>query len=108
MDETGATTAWWKYVQDLIGTDKFSVAANKAGFDKSAFTRWSRGANADPAFAVKLARAYDANPIHALVVSGLLTEEEAQLRVVNVGKEANASTLSDAELVAEIERRLRH
>ena len=107
MDEKGHVTTWWQYVQDLIGSDNFSTAANKAGFDKSAFTRWSRGANADPAFAVKLARAYNANPIHALVVSGLLSSEEAKLRMVDIGKSVDARILSDDELIAEIKRRLR-
>lgn len=98
---------WWQYVQNLIGSDNFVEAAGRAGFDKSAFSRWKNGAKADPAFAVKLARAYHANPVQALVIAGLLTTEEAQLKEVSkVGKDALRS-MSDDELVEEVRRRLR-
>ena len=99
-------TTWWKYAQELIGEDSRIAAARKAGFDKSAFTRWEGGANADPAFVVKLARAYEGNVLHALVASGLITEEEAQTKTVTVGKMEALQEATDGELVGEVLRRL--
>lgn len=72
-------TRWWRYVNRLLGDDSYSAAADRAKFDKSAFTRWKKGAAADPAFVVKLARAYNANVLEALVEAEFLTEEEAGL-----------------------------
>ena len=66
------STDWWDYVQDVIGDDSYTDAANRAGFDKSAFSRWRKGAKADPAFAVALARGYGANVLEALVAAGLM------------------------------------
>ncbi|MBE7338093.1 MULTISPECIES: helix-turn-helix transcriptional regulator [Corynebacterium] len=95
-------TRWWKYVTQLIGNDSFKDAAEKARFDKSAFSRWKKGAKADPEFAVKLARAYGANVLEALVESGLISEDEAKLRQVRVGgvllTEANDHQLTDEVL----------
>lgn len=71
-------TRWWKYVTKLIGDSSYSAAADIAGFDKSAFTRWKKGAKADPEFVIKLARAYNANVLEALVEAEFITEEEAQ------------------------------
>lgn len=97
-------TRWWNYVEELVGDDNFSQAANKAGFDKSAFTRWKRGAAADPAFVVKLARGYDANVLHALVESGFLTEQEAAL--TEVSPRLDLTDIPGPDLMSEVERRL--
>lgn len=70
-------TRWWRYVKSLIGNDTFKAAASRAGFNQSAFSRWSRGAAADPAFAVKLARAYGVDVLEALVEAEFITEAEA-------------------------------
>ncbi|MFC6424694.1 hypothetical protein ACFP71_07650 [Oerskovia paurometabola] len=99
-------TRWWKYVQELIAGDTAQDAAAKAGFDKSAFSRWKKGANADAAFALKLARAYHANVLEALVAAGLITEEEAGLKHVEVGKADVLRSISDLELAEEILRRV--
>ncbi len=94
-------TRWWKYVERVIGHDPFSTAASKAGFDKSAFTRWKRGAAADPAFAVKLARAYGSSVLEALVEAELITAEEASLKFVDT-----STHLSDRELVRKLAHRI--
>ncbi|WP_276670243.1 hypothetical protein [Schaalia cardiffensis] len=99
-------TEWWKYVQSVIGSDSFTEAANRAGFDKSAFTRWKKGANADPAFAVALARGYGRNVLESLVASGLITLEEAGATVVHVGAEQALHEADDMEIVREILRRI--
>ena len=101
-----SNTTWWGYVQSLIGDDAYSTAADRAGFDKSAFTRWARGAGAAPEFAVKLARAYGASPLPALVASGLLTEGEADTREVAVGTRDALRRASDADLLRELLRRV--
>lgn len=99
------STRWWDYITEIIGDSTYSQAATKAGFDKSAFTRWKKGARADPDFVVKIARAYDANVLEALVAAEFITEAEAKLREIKVG----GITLNDAtneQLTDEILRRL--
>lgn len=99
------STRWWDYITGIIGDSTYSQAATKAGFDKSAFTRWKKGARADPDFVVKIARAYNANVLEALVAAGFITEAEAKLQEIKVG----GITLNDAsnqQLLDEIMHRL--
>ena len=112
---TGATrvagmtdTPWWSYIEKLIGTDTAQEAARRAGFDKSAFTRWKKGARADPDFVVKLARAYHGNVLEALVAAGFITEDEASLREVNPSRRDMLRELTDVELADEQRRRAEH
>ena len=100
------STAWWNYVQSLIGDDSFKEAADRAGFDKSAFTRWKKGAKADPAFAVALARGYGVNVIEALVAAGLITSGEAGMTTVRLGVREALEEASDRSLIDEIAGRL--
>lgn len=99
------STRWWDYITEIIGDSTYSHAATKAGIDKSAFTRWKKGARADPDFVVKIARAYNANVLEALVAAEFITEAEAKLQEIKVG----GITLNDAsnqQLLDEIMRRL--
>ena len=98
-------TRWWQYVNRLLGDDSYSAAADKAGFDKSAFTRWKKGAAADPAFVVKLARAYNKNVLEALVEAEFLTEDEAHL--TEVAPDFDIETISTPDLAAELDRRVK-
>ena len=98
-------TRWWKYVKALLKEDTFKAAATKAGFNQSAFSRWSRGATADPAFVVKLARAYGANVLEALVEAEFITEEEAALK--HVSPDIDLTKIDGADLAAELDRRIR-
>lgn len=96
MDETN----WWQYLSELMGGDTPTVAARKAGISASNFTRWKQGARADPDFVVKIARAYEANVLEALVSAGFITPEEAGMeegaRVVNLQEAAQrAKTAAD-------------
>lgn len=94
-------TRWWKYLQKLMGDQTQLEAARFIGISKSNITRWKDGARAAPDFVVKVARAYRANVLEALVEAEFITEEEAQLREVNVG----GVTLSDStneEILKEI------
>ncbi|KJF21921.1 MULTISPECIES: hypothetical protein [unclassified Rhodococcus (in: high G+C Gram-positive bacteria)] len=101
-----AETRWWKYVKNVMGDDTAREAATRAGFDKSAFTRWKNGANADPEFVLKFARAYNENVLHALVEAEFLTEEEAGLREVQINRSDFLRTLTIAELTDELHRKV--
>ncbi|MFD4932671.1 hypothetical protein ACFWMS_28215 [Peribacillus butanolivorans] len=98
-------TRWWRYVEQLIDGETAQDAARRAGFDKSAFTRWKKGAAADAAFVVKLARAYRANVVQALAEAELITDEEAALRLVPIGKAEILRSTPIAELAEEIIRK---
>ena len=100
-------TRWWKYVERLIGDDTAKDAARKAGFDGSAFTRWKNGANAGPEFVVKLARAYGVNVLDALVASGFITEDEADLHEVIPNVTELIRSVTDEQIAAEVLRRMR-
>ncbi|MDV2474199.1 helix-turn-helix domain-containing protein [Rhodococcus zopfii] len=99
-------TRWWKYVERLIGNDTAQEAARRARFSKSAFTRWKQGANADPEFVVKLARAYHANVLEALVEAEFITEAEAGLKEVAVGRSELLASIPIDELMNELQRRI--
>lgn len=99
-------TEWWNYVQSLIGDDSFKEAADRAGFDKSAFTRWKKGAKADPAFVVALARGYHTNVVEALVAAGLITDGEADMTTIHLGAREALAEASDRSLLEEIANRL--
>ncbi|MGB3301436.1 MAG: hypothetical protein WBA98_01945 [Gordonia sp. (in: high G+C Gram-positive bacteria)] len=99
-------TRWWKYVERLIGDDTAQDAARRAGFDKSAFTRWKKGAGVGPEFVVKLARAYQANVLEALVEAEFISETEAKLREISLGRRELIESLTDEEIAAEVLARL--
>lgn len=98
-------TRWWKYVQKVIGEDTARVAATRAGFDKSAFTRWKNGARADPEFVLKLARAYNRNVLEALVEAEFITEDEARLQQVAPEKEEILRLATPNELIRQLQYR---
>lgn len=82
---------WARYARALIRGDSYASAARRAGFDKSAFSRWQQGKRPDPVCAVKLARAYGGDVLEALVAAGLITAEEAgqpQMRPARMLREA--------------------
>ena len=99
-----APTQWIAWVNALVEPDDLTTAARRAGFDKSTMTRWKQGGSPDPERAVKLARAYGAHPVEALVVMGLITTTEGELAPTSsrdVIRAATAEVLA-AELVARI------
>lgn len=98
---------WWKYVERLIGDDNALEAGRRAGFDSSAFTRWRKGGAAAPDFAVKLARAYGANVLEALVAAGTITAEEAALREVAPNAREVLREASEDALASEVLRRMK-
>ncbi|WP_139812905.1 hypothetical protein [Prescottella equi] len=100
-------TRWWRYVQRVIGDDAYKDAASRSGFDQSAFTRWRKGAQPDVAFVVKFARGYHQSVLEALVEAEIITESEAQLQRVQVGKSEVLRAISTEELADELSRRIR-
>lgn len=97
-------TRWWTYLQNLMGDQSQLEAAKFIGISKSNITRWKDGARAAPDFVVKVARAYNANVLEALVAAEFITEEEAKLREIKVGGIA-LSDASNRQLLDEINRR---
>lgn len=99
-------TRWWKYLQGLMGDQSQLEAANHIGISKSNITRWKNGAPAAPEFVVKVARAYGANVLHALVEAEFITREEADLHEVPVGG-VPLHAATDEQLATELLKRLR-
>lgn len=97
---------WWSYVVQVAGDVQYKEIADRAGFDKSNVTRWKQGANADPLFVVKFARAYGRPVAEALVASGLITSQEASVTEVRVGIQDALDSASDEELIDALRRRL--
>lgn len=60
-----------------MGNQTAKEAAALTGVSASNFTRWKKGARADPDFVVKIARAYNSSVLRALVEAEFITEEEA-------------------------------
>lgn len=97
---------WWTYVVQVAGDVQYKDIADRAGFDKSNVTRWKGGANADPLFVVKFARAYGRPVAEALVASGLITAEEASVTEIRVGIQDALDSASDDDLIDALRRRL--
>ncbi|BAF54916.1 hypothetical protein cgR_1921 [Corynebacterium glutamicum R] len=79
-------------------------AADQTGISASNFTRWKKGARADPDFVVKIARAYNANVLDALVKADFITEDEAKL--TEVSPTLDLTKVSGEDLMNEVERRI--
>ncbi|NAE18281.1 hypothetical protein GUJ16_13470 [Enterococcus hirae] len=75
--------------------------AKAIGITSSSVGRWKSGGVA-PSQAAALARHYGRPVLEAFVEAGFLSEEEARQRVVR----ADLTQIDDAELLAEISRRL--
>lgn len=87
-----------------MGNETATEAAKKSKISSSNFTRWKKGARADPDFVVKIARAYNANVLEALVAAEFITEAEAKLREIKVGGIA-LSDASNRQLLDEVMKR---
>lgn len=91
-------------MQRLMGDQTQLEAARHIGISKSNITRWKDGTRAAPDFVVKVARAYGANVLEALVEAEFITEEEAQL--TRVAPELDLTKIDGADLAAELDRRI--
>lgn len=95
-------TRWYSYVLRVTEGLTAKEAADRAGFDQSAMTRWKQGANADPRFVVQFARAFNQNVLLALTEAELITDEEADLHEVKTG----LNDISTHQLLEELARRI--
>lgn len=86
---------WWPYVIKVAGESSQLSIATKAGINPSNITRWKNGCRPAADIAVAFARAYRRPVLEALVASGYITEDEAELREVP----ATVGQLSDIELL---------
>lgn len=93
---------WWSYVTQVSGGNQTEIAY-KVGVSVPSVSRWRTSAP-KPQNVVAFARAYDRPVIEAFIAAGYLTEADAQQKVV---VDRKASDLSDSELVAEVDRRIR-
>lgn len=96
---------WWQYLQRITdGATQVAIAA-AADVDKTTVWRWKADkASPSPEVAIRLARAYDRPVTEALVASGAITADEANITEITVaGKPAD---FDDDALVDEIRRRL--
>jgi transcriptional regulator with XRE-family HTH domain len=98
-------TGWWSYVERIGNYAQQKDIAERAGIDAAALSRWKTELTRRPRaeHVVKFARAYNRPPTEALVAAGFITKDEAADTIeVHHGPDA----LADAELLAELARRL--
>ncbi|UXE04515.1 immunity repressor [Mycobacterium phage Aubs] len=98
-------STWWNYVTRIAGTEEQKAIAAKSRIGPTVINRWANGSTAPSAQSiVQLARAYGRPPVEAFVAAGYLTPSEAaDVIEVHYGPDR----ISDAELVAQIEIRLK-
>jgi len=96
---------WWKYLEPILQGQSFSEAAKIVGINSSNFTRWKKGARADPDLVVKIARAYNRNVLEARVAADFITEEEAGLKERD-SSVSDLRTATGKQLVNEVLRRM--
>lgn len=95
-------TRWYEYVTRVTEGMTAKEAADRAGFDKSAMSRWKKGLPADAKFAVQFARAFNGNVLEALTAVGLITDGEANLHEVRIG----VKDMTTQQLLEELARRI--
>ena len=97
-------TRWWTYLRGLMGNDNATEAAKKSDISSSNFTRWKKGARADPDFVVKIARAYNTNVLEALVAAEFITDEEAALTTIS--PTIDLADIDSTTLIDELQHRV--
>lgn len=95
--------SWWEYVVKVAGDNQAEIAY-KSGLSQPSIWRWQKNVP-KPQNVATFARAYNRPVIEAFVAAGYLDEDEAEHTLVIDRK---AADLSDAELLAEVESRVRH
>lgn len=99
------TETWWQYVERIsAGATQVAIGA-AAEVDKVTVWRWKAERAAPSAeVVIRLARAYGRPVVEALVASGAITADEAD--VTEIIMEASPIDLADDELISEIRRRM--
>jgi len=91
---------WWKYVQRVAGTSAPSEISRRTGIGQSSIGRWD-SASPKPESVASFARAYGRPVLEAFIAAGYMAEDDAKVTQV-----ADASKLTNDELLAELRRRL--
>ncbi|WP_164884569.1 helix-turn-helix domain-containing protein [Leucobacter muris] len=88
------TKAWTRYLEAVTHPDNDRTVAEKLGISPSTISRWASGAvDPKPRQVVALARAYDKNPLTALIAAGYLDESD-------LGDELTITVAQDLEEVS--------
>lgn len=95
-------TAWYAYVFGAMRGMTAAAAAEKAGINQSAISRWKSGQAPDLRVAVQFARGMGLNVLEALAHTELITFEEAALETIPL----DIATVSTEDLLKEAERRM--
>lgn len=90
-----------KWLDQVIGTDSNRAAAEKAGIEQSSLLSRRKRMDVPAEDIIKIARAYDQPVVEALVITGVLTSDEAMESNVR----SNLASASDLNLAKEIMRR---
>lgn len=99
---------WDEYVRAVSEPDSGRAVAARIGQSESTISRWKNGTVVpEPRQAVQFARAYERNPLEALIAAGYLTAEEAA-SPIEVPRALQLSEFSDLELAQEMVRRVEH
>lgn len=109
--------AWREYVLAVVGDDQQVDICDKTGIDQGTVSRWLRPKEGGrpPSVSIQSARAfakgYGVSTMEAFLVAGLITEEEAGMRVSPLA--VPVSGMSNSELsrllravTSEVRRRL--
>lgn len=100
------TLTWPAYLRIIAGTDTGVQIAKRAGVPSSTVSRWLDGsANPRPQQVVKLARAYGAHPLQALIAAGYLEDGDVDLPVV-APRKLQLREFTELELAQEVLRRV--
>lgn len=95
---------WWSYVTRVGAGLSPKEIAGAAGIDPSQVSRWKNGPAPRAENAVRFARHLNADPLEALVATGLLTPVEAG---ANISVLSGIDEFSDDVLIKELAIRLR-
>jgi hypothetical protein len=98
--------SWAEYVRAVTGADSGRAVAQMIGQSESAISRWKNGTVVpEPRQAVAFARAYERNPLEALIAAGYLSDEEAA-QPLDPPRTLHLRDFTDLELATEMVRRV--
>lgn len=98
---------WTEYVERILGGVSRKDAAQQAGVSEATMSRWITGTGKKRPVAesvVEFARAFNQEPVKALIAAGYLQPDDLNGKVIEVYQ--SRAELSDGELIAELADRL--
>lgn len=100
------SNTWDQYLTECSGGEPNNKIAARVGVDPATVGRWRSGAiDPKPRQAISVARAYDRNPLEALIAAGYLSSEDIG-DVVTISAPQDLTTISTRTLVEELESRV--